>query len=119
MQRDSEGTTDWGGWMRIDMFAVLVVLCSAVPVRSPSAPVVGPPGASHRSGIGTVIPPRFHGWAGCRGFKGPVPQPLWMSALSMARQYVEVVDPCQESLSRIPVKNPCQESLSGSPVKTR
>jgi hypothetical protein len=26
--------------------------------------------------------------AGCRGFKGPVPQPLWMSALSMATEYV-------------------------------
>ena len=28
---------------------------------------------THRSGIGTAL-------SGCRGFKGPVPPPLWMSA---------------------------------------
>ena len=35
---------------------------------------------THRSGIGTVCRHRRQG--GCRGFVGPVPPPLWMSALS-------------------------------------
>ena len=35
---------------------------------------------SHRSGIGTVH-------VGCRGFTGPVPPPLWMSALSGKRYH--------------------------------
>ncbi len=33
-----------------------------------------PPTAAHRPGIGTVL------FVGCRGFTGPVPQPLLMNA---------------------------------------
>ena len=46
----------------------------ALPSASHGSPAV----ASHRSGIGTVL---VFQPAGCRGFTGPVPPPLWMSAI--------------------------------------
>src|SRR4029450_11382652 len=41
--------------------------------------------ATHRSGIGTWRSLALH--AGCRGFTGPVPQPLLMSAYGLRRYY--------------------------------
>ena len=58
-------------------------------------------GLSHRSGIGTWLP---GGGAGCRGVKGPVPQPLWMSAL-FAEESRAAFDP-QASHYRPPGRSP-------------
>ncbi len=71
------------------------------PVRSPSAPVAGTAvGISsirhwHRDPFLDLDQRSLR--AGCRGFTGPVPQPLWMSALSMAGEYVRVESLCQDA----------------------
>ena len=67
--RCPEGGERWGA--KDQHQAVSSLTSHALFLRAPSAEYRLR--LTHRSGIGTAL-------GGCRGFKGPVPPPLWMSA---------------------------------------